>query len=106
LAASITERRPGWLSVWFSLHANEIVLAVQDAMSGGGTYRLTATLEPSESLPAADRGAVQRANRLPSLVRAVAGGEAAYAERALPTSLLRIASDFRARCSGSVRREG
>jgi predicted dehydrogenase len=51
MAAAITERRPCRLSPLFSLHVNEIVLAMQNAGISGSTYRLTTTFEPMRPMP-------------------------------------------------------
>jgi predicted dehydrogenase len=49
LADSATAGRPGRLSGRYSLHVNEIVLAVHNAQEHGATYRMTTTWEPTEA---------------------------------------------------------
>ncbi|HEX2915573.1 MAG TPA: Gfo/Idh/MocA family oxidoreductase [Chloroflexia bacterium] len=48
LATAITEGRPSRLSARYSLHINEIVLAVNNALDGGGVYHMTTTFDPPE----------------------------------------------------------
>jgi predicted dehydrogenase len=50
MAAAIAEKRPCRLSPMFSLHNNEIVLAIQNASEFGASYRLTTTFEPIEPM--------------------------------------------------------
>ncbi|HEY9643463.1 MAG TPA: Gfo/Idh/MocA family oxidoreductase [Coleofasciculaceae cyanobacterium] len=51
MAAAIREQRPCRLSTQFSLHNNEIVLAIQDALETGTPHKLTTTFEPIEPMP-------------------------------------------------------
>lgn len=51
MAAAIGERRQCRLSGRFSLHVNEITLAIQHARNGSGAYRLTTTFDPVEPMP-------------------------------------------------------
>jgi predicted dehydrogenase len=51
LAASIAEGRPCRLSPEFSLHVNELALAIHHAARDGATYRMTTTFVPMEPLP-------------------------------------------------------
>ena len=51
LAASVREKRPCRLSPRFSLHVNEIALAIHWAREQGATYRLTTTFDPMEPMP-------------------------------------------------------
>lgn len=60
MAAAIAEGRPCRLSPRFSLHNNEIVLAIQNAMETSRTYRLTTTFEPIAPMPWASDGAETR----------------------------------------------
>lgn len=57
MAAAISEGRPCRLSPRFSLHNNEIVLAIQNAMENSQAYHLTTTFEPMEPMPWAKEGA-------------------------------------------------
>lgn len=50
LADAVRERRSPRLSSRYSLHVNEIVLAVSDALDGGGTYKMTTTPGPIEPM--------------------------------------------------------
>jgi len=50
MADALSERRPCRLSPEYSLHNNELVLAIQDG-GAGGTYRPTTTFEPMEPMP-------------------------------------------------------
>ncbi|MGF1478681.1 MAG: Gfo/Idh/MocA family protein [Cyanophyceae cyanobacterium] len=51
LATAITEQRPCRLSAQYSLHINEIVLAIHNALETGSSYRLTSSFEPMEPMP-------------------------------------------------------
>lgn len=51
LAAAIQEKRPCRLSPRFSLHNNELVLAIQNALETGAPHKLTTTFEPLEPMP-------------------------------------------------------
>lgn len=51
MAAAIQENRPCRLSPRFSLHNNEIVLAIQNALETGAPYKLTTTFEPVVPMP-------------------------------------------------------
>jgi predicted dehydrogenase len=51
LAAAIREQRLCRLSPRFSLHNNELVLAIQNALETGAPYKLTTTFEPVHPMP-------------------------------------------------------
>lgn len=51
MASAIQEKRPCRLSPRFSLHNNEIVLAIQNALETGAPYKLTTTFEPVVPMP-------------------------------------------------------
>jgi predicted dehydrogenase len=51
MAASIRENRPCRLSPQFSLHVNEIALAIHWAREQGATYHMTSTFEPVQPMP-------------------------------------------------------
>ncbi|MEM1240002.1 MAG: Gfo/Idh/MocA family oxidoreductase [Cyanobacteria bacterium P01_H01_bin.26] len=51
MAAAIGENRPGRLAADFSLHNNELVLAIQDSLETGGAYQLTTTFKPTQPMP-------------------------------------------------------
>ncbi|MBR8832363.1 MAG: Inositol 2-dehydrogenase/D-chiro-inositol 3-dehydrogenase [Chroococcopsis gigantea SAG 12.99] len=51
MASAITEKRPNRLSMDFSLHNNELALAIQSALETGSCYRLTTTFDPIEPMP-------------------------------------------------------
>lgn len=57
LASSIIEGRPSRISASYSLHFNEIVLAVQEALRDGSEYRMTTTFEPASWMPWVAAGA-------------------------------------------------
>jgi predicted dehydrogenase len=64
LADAVLDGRPPRLSARYSLHVNEIVLAVSSALDGGGTYRMTTTAGTVEPMPwatASRPGAAARA---------------------------------------------
>ncbi len=48
MAAAIREKRPSRLSAQFSLHVNEIALAIHYAREHGSTYQMTTTFDPIE----------------------------------------------------------
>jgi hypothetical protein len=50
LAESIRVKRPCRLSPRFSLHVNEMALAIHWARQMGATYRMTTTFEPMEPM--------------------------------------------------------
>ena len=50
MAASITEQRPNRLSADFTLHNNELVIAIHQAFHIGSTVNLTTTFEPIEPM--------------------------------------------------------
>ena len=59
LASAIREGRPARLSARYSLHINEIVLAVQNATEGSSTYSMTTSFDAIEPMPwALGRGEV------------------------------------------------
>jgi len=51
LAAAVREQRPCRLSPRFSLHVNEMALAIHWAREQGATYRMTTTFDPVEPMP-------------------------------------------------------
>jgi predicted dehydrogenase len=51
LVAAVRENRPCRLSPRFSLHVNEIALAIHWARELGSTYRMTTTFDPVEPMP-------------------------------------------------------
>jgi len=51
LAAAVQEKRPCRISPQFSLHNNELVLAIQNALETGAPYRLTTRFDPVEPMP-------------------------------------------------------
>jgi predicted dehydrogenase len=51
LANSIREKRDCRISSRFSLHVNEIVLAIQNALDDSSTHRMKTTFEPIEPMP-------------------------------------------------------
>jgi len=51
LSEAIQEQRACRLSARFSLHVNEIVLAIQNAWDKGAPYILTSTFDPVEPMP-------------------------------------------------------
>ncbi len=51
LASAVKEQRASRLSDDFSLHVNEVVLAIQEAMAQSTTYTLTTTFDPVEPMP-------------------------------------------------------
>ena len=51
LASAVREKRPCRISPRFSLHNNELVLAIQNALETGAPYRMTTSFEPVEPMP-------------------------------------------------------
>lgn len=51
MASAITENRPSRISTRFSLHNNELVLAIQGALETSSTYKMTTTFDPVEPMP-------------------------------------------------------
>jgi hypothetical protein len=51
LAAAISEQRPCRISAQFSLHNNELVLAIGNALETGAPHQLKSTFEPVEPMP-------------------------------------------------------
>lgn len=51
MAEAIAQKRPCRLSARYSLHINEIVLAIQNAFETGAPYKLKSTFEPIEPMP-------------------------------------------------------
>lgn len=51
MAAAIIQERPCRLSARFSLHNNEIVLAINNSLETGSPYKLTSSFEPVEPMP-------------------------------------------------------
>jgi predicted dehydrogenase len=50
MASAITENRPNRLSADFSLHNNELAIAIQDALETGAPYFLTTTFDSSQPM--------------------------------------------------------
>jgi predicted dehydrogenase len=51
LASAIKENRPSRLSARYSLHVNEMVLAIQNALETSSTYLVKSTFDPIEPMP-------------------------------------------------------
>jgi predicted dehydrogenase len=51
LAGAISEQRPCRISAQFSLHNNELVLAIGNALETGAPHQLKSTFEPVEPMP-------------------------------------------------------
>ena len=51
MVAAITEKRSSRLAADFSLHNNELVLAIQDSLENGCTYKLTTSFKATEPMP-------------------------------------------------------
>jgi predicted dehydrogenase len=51
LAAAVVEQRPCRISAEFSLHNNELVLAISNALETGAPHQLKSTFEPMEPMP-------------------------------------------------------
>jgi hypothetical protein len=51
LSAAIRENRPCRLSERFSLHTNELVIAIDRARDSGAPYTMTTTFDPIEPMP-------------------------------------------------------
>lgn len=51
LASAIRDKRPGRLSADFSLHNNELVLAIQDSLETGCAYKMTTTFDTTQPMP-------------------------------------------------------
>lgn len=51
MASAIREGRPCRLSAHFSLHVNEVTLAIQRSLLGDGPYRVQTTFDPVEPMP-------------------------------------------------------
>lgn len=51
MASAITQARDCRLSARFSLHNNEIVLAIQNSLETGCPYKITSSFEPIEPMP-------------------------------------------------------
>ncbi|NMF85164.1 Gfo/Idh/MocA family oxidoreductase [Nodosilinea sp. P-1105] len=51
MAEAITEGRPNRLATDFSLHNNELAIAIQNALETGCTYPLTTSFEPIQPMP-------------------------------------------------------
>lgn len=54
IAAAIEESRPSRLAADFSLHNNELVLAIQDSLEVGCTYKMTTTFKAPQPMPWAE----------------------------------------------------
>jgi predicted dehydrogenase len=50
LAAAIAEQRPCRLSARFSLHNNEVVLAIHQALETGSSYKVSSSFKPIEPM--------------------------------------------------------
>jgi len=53
MATAIAERRPCRLSTRYSLHINEIVLAIQNSLETGCSYKVTSSFEALQPMPCA-----------------------------------------------------
>jgi len=51
MAQAIAENRSCRLSAQYSLHVNEIVLAIQNALEHSCTYKVKSTFDPIEPMP-------------------------------------------------------
>lgn len=51
LAAAITEKRPCRLSARYSLHNNEVVLAIHNALETGSPCKISSSFEPIDPMP-------------------------------------------------------
>jgi len=51
LAAAVREKRPCRLSARFSLHVNEIVLAIHNALDTGSPYKISSSFAPMAPMP-------------------------------------------------------
>ena len=51
LASAITEKRPCRLSARYSLHNNEVVLAIHNALETGSAYKISSSFDPIEPMP-------------------------------------------------------
>ncbi len=51
LASAITEQRSCRLSARYSLHNNEIILAIHNALETGSPYKISSSFEPIEPMP-------------------------------------------------------
>ncbi|WP_017653691.1 Gfo/Idh/MocA family protein [Fortiea contorta] len=51
MAAAIAEERPSRLSAQFSLHNNELVLAINNSLETGSPYKLTTSFDPIQPMP-------------------------------------------------------
>jgi predicted dehydrogenase len=51
MASALREGRPCRLSARFSLHVNELTLAIQNARDNSSSYRMTTTFDPVEPMP-------------------------------------------------------
>lgn len=51
LAAAVREKRPCRLSARFSLHVNEIVLAIHNALDTGSAYKISSSFAPMAPMP-------------------------------------------------------
>ena len=54
VANAISEKRPCRLSARYSLHVNELVLAIHNAKQNNGTYKINSTFESIEPMPWAE----------------------------------------------------
>lgn len=55
LASAITEKRPCRLSARYSLHNNEVVLAIHNALETGSPCKISSSFEPIEPMPWANQ---------------------------------------------------
>jgi predicted dehydrogenase len=51
MAAAIAQKRPCRLSAQYSLHVNEIVLAIQNSLDTSSPYRMKSSFDPIEPMP-------------------------------------------------------
>lgn len=54
MASAVREQRSGRLSADFSLHNNELVLAIQDSLDVNGAYKMTTTFDAVQPMPWAE----------------------------------------------------
>jgi predicted dehydrogenase len=69
LADAVRTGRQPRLSSRYSLHVNEIVLAVSSALGGGGTYQMTTSIDPVEPMPWATTARPSIGRRVTAAIR-------------------------------------
>jgi hypothetical protein len=60
LAEAVHEARESRLAARFSLHVNEVVLAIHEARDPGRTYEIASSFDPIEPMPWAAEGGCRR----------------------------------------------